>query len=94
MPITVRFSSFLREITKENEILLDINEISLDKLLDILCEKYGAQFKNKCIDNTTKNFKSFINIFVNRIPLQEINMNSVVIRDNDTIHFLPAISGG
>ena len=94
MPIIIKFSSFLREITKKNEIKLDFKEISLSDLINHLCLTYGDNFKNKIIYDKTKNLKSFINIFLNKKPLYTKNENQIKIHDNDTIHFLPAISGG
>ncbi len=94
MPITIKFASFLREITQENEIFLDLREISMAQLIELLCEKYGKQFEEKCLKENKKDLKSFINIFLNKTPILDANVDSIRIRDNDIIHLLPAISGG
>lgn len=67
---------------------------SLLELLTMLCEKYGAKFRENVLNSDRSNFGEDIVILVNGKNVALSNGINTILKDEDTITILPAVMGG
>jgi molybdopterin converting factor small subunit len=88
----IKFSSPLHQLAGR-EIEVSIGQpITLRKLIELLAEKYGDNFKNKILTKDG-NIVRFVSVFVNHKMLS-VNRESAIINDSDLVEFIPLVSGG
>ena len=89
--VKILFQGTFREITKEREISVEINEnCTLAFILDIMAEKYGKDFKN-ITDPKTDKISNDILVMLNG---RGIRTTDSIIEDNDILMFTVPIGGG
>jgi molybdopterin synthase sulfur carrier subunit len=94
--VRVRFFSSIREITKKKEIEIEAasDKMRVLDLINILCERLGAQFKEAILDSQTQAVKRLIKIMVNGRNIESINGFNTMVKDQDIVQILPPIGGG
>lgn len=90
--VKIRFSSALRNVTKTNEKILDIDNTTLKSILDKLTEEFGNDFKNRIIDKGE--IRRFVNVYINGEDVRHLKGIDSEIKNDDDISILPAVSGG
>ena len=94
MKIEVKFFTSLREITgkKVDEIQLQ-NTITIDKLLTLLSEKYGKNFR-EYIYNKKGEVQGFLSFLVNGKNINIMQGFDTKLQENDVVAILPPVGGG
>lgn len=95
MRISVRFFTRLREITsKREEILIypDDQEITLNKVIETLAEKYGKAFVDYVYEERTSAIRGFLQFLVN--GKNATGDLSTSLNDGDILAILPPVGGG
>ncbi len=88
----IRFSSAFLSITKEREVELEIDEISVRDMIEELGKKYGEEFKNRLLEDGQ--LRRFVNVYINGEDIRHLDGLDTVIRKGDEVSILPAVSGG
>lgn len=90
--VKIRFSSALKSITKTNEKILEIDNITLKSVLDKLAEEFGDDFRSRLIEKGE--IRRFINVYINGEDIRHLKGINSDVGNNDEISILPAVSGG
>jgi molybdopterin converting factor small subunit len=89
--VKISFMGTFREVTKEREISVEINEnCTLAVILDAMAQKYGKEFNN-IIDPKTDKISNDILVMLNGRGIRTINSKR---EDNDVLMFTIPLSGG
>jgi molybdopterin converting factor small subunit len=72
---------------------LKISSKTLRELLEHLKKSFGDQFTSFIFDEAG-NIKPFINVFVNKKHMNQLQGLDTVIGDEDEVLMIPAIAGG
>jgi sulfur-carrier protein len=94
MKVEIKFFTSLREITgkKTEEIILQ-DATTVERLLTILAEKYGKNFREYVY---TKNGKvqGFLSFLVNGKNINALEGFETKLKQGDTVAILPPVGGG
>ena len=89
--VKILFQGTFREVTKEREISVEINEnCTLASILDIMAERFGKDFKN-ITDPKTDKISNDVLVMLNGRGLRTIDSK---IEDNDVLMFTILLGGG
>lgn len=94
MKISVRFFTRLREITGKREEVLAFpegEEITPQKVVSILVEKYGKDFANYLYDPKTSEIRGFLQFLVNGKNVEGL---SSPLGEGDVLAIVPPVGGG
>ncbi|MCP8311064.1 MAG: MoaD family protein [Candidatus Methylarchaceae archaeon HK01B] len=85
------FYGALVNVTGEKEV--EVEASTLGEVLDTLTARWGNRFKAKLLD-TTGNIRRFINIYINGKDVRFLNYFDTILKDEDEVLIIPAVSGG
>jgi molybdopterin converting factor small subunit len=89
--VKILFQGTFREVTKERETSVEINEnCTLAFILDLMAEKYGMEFQN-ITDPKTDKISTDILVLLNGRGLRTTDS---AIKDNDVLMFTIPLGGG
>ncbi|MCP8304264.1 MAG: MoaD family protein [archaeon] len=81
----------LVNLTGEKEV--EVEASTLREVIDGLTARWGDRFKAKLLD-ATGNIRRFINIYVDGKDVRFLNYFDTVLKDEDEVSIIPAVSGG
>jgi MoaD family protein len=90
--VTVRLFAALRAIAGENETQIEAGDIG--EALEVLAEKYGAEFRESLFDPEGKIDLRFYRIFLNKQVLTSQDGLEKTLRDGDLLQIFPPVVGG
>ncbi len=88
----VRFSSAFLSLTKEREVEMEFEQISVRDMIEELGKKYGEEFKNRLLEDGQ--LRRFVNVYVNGEDIRHLNGLDTIVKKGDEVSILPAVSGG
>ena len=88
----IRFSSAFLSITKEREVELNFDQITVKEMVEELAKRYGDEFKNRLVEGGE--LRRFVNIYVNGEDIRHLDGLNTVVKKGDEVSILPAVSGG
>ncbi|HII85525.1 TPA: MoaD family protein [Candidatus Bathyarchaeota archaeon] len=94
MKISVRFFTRLREITGKREETLTFPEdedITLERVVSVLAEKYGKDFADYVYDPKTCAIREFLQFLVNGRNAEDV---STSLSEGDLLAIIPPVGGG
>ena len=97
MRISVRFFTILREITGKKEETLQFTkdeEVTVNRVLNRLSEKYGKAFDEYVYDHNTREVKGFLQFLVNGRSVSSSEGIETELSDGDILAIVPPVSGG
>jgi MoaD family protein len=95
--VKVLFFTSLREITgiKEKIVkLTSMDEMTIDKILEVLKNQYGKSFVEYIYDSKTNNVRGFLQFLVNGKSIPSPNVLTTKLNDGDVLAILPPVGGG
>lgn len=94
MKVEVKFFTSLREITgkKTEEIQIE-GTITVEKLLTLLSEKYGKNFR-EYVYPKNGNVQGFLSFLVNGKNINALEGFDTKLKQGDTVAILPPVGGG
>ncbi|MGA2522554.1 MAG: MoaD family protein [Candidatus Bathyarchaeia archaeon] len=92
----VRFFTSLREIVNKREETLTFRgeTVTVDSVLKILSEKYGATFTDYVYEGRTGQPKGFLQFLVNGNSTSALRGLQTELREGDVLAILPPVGGG
>jgi len=93
----VRFFTTLREITGKREETLefpDDEDVTVEKVLGKLAERYGKGFVEYVYDSRSGDVKDFLQFLVNGRSTSTLKGLKTELRDGDILAILPPVGGG
>ena len=93
MKIEVLFFADLKDITKKEKDIIEINKNSLTELLKEIFQKYNS-LKKILWDDLNKIIKSTISVAINEKIINNNSKHSLKLSDGDRVAFLLSVSGG
>ncbi len=95
--VKVLFFTSLREITGIKEKIVELasmDEMTIDKVLEVLKNGYGKSFVEYIYDSKTNNVRGFLQFLINgkRVPSPNVLMTK--LNDGDVLAILPPVGGG
>ena len=97
MRISVRFFTILREITGKKEETLEFpkgEEVTVNRVLKQLSEKYGKAFDDYVYDHGTREVKGFLQFLVNGRSVSSSKGIGTKLSNGDILAIVPPVSGG
>ncbi len=97
MRVSVRFFTSLREIVNKREETLEFPEgekITVDKVLNVLCKRYGKRFTDYIYDAKTGEVRGFLQFLINGKSTATLNGMQTMLEDDDVLAILPPVGGG
>jgi MoaD family protein len=95
--VSVRFFTILREITGKKEETLRFpkgEEVTVNRVLRRLSEKYGKAFDEYVYDHGTRGVKGFLQFLVNGRSVSSSKGIETELSDGDILAIVPPVSGG
>jgi len=95
--VSVRFFTILREITGKKEETLQFTkdeEVTVNRVLNRLSEKYGKAFNEYVYDHRTREVKGFLQFLVNGRSVSSSEGIETELSDGDVLAIVPPVSGG
>jgi len=95
--VSVRFFTILREITGKKEETLQFpkdEEVTVNRVLKRLSEKYGKAFNEYVYDRRTREVKGFLQFLVNGRSVSSPKGTETELSDGDILAIVPPVSGG
>jgi molybdopterin synthase sulfur carrier subunit len=94
MKVTVKFFTTLREITgKRKEEIKSSEDLTVDKLLEVLSKNHGSQFINYVYDETGK-MRSYLQFLVNGRSITTMQGFKTKLTEGDSVAIIPPVGGG
>jgi molybdopterin synthase sulfur carrier subunit len=94
MKVTVKFFTILREITRKREEEIELpSTATVEKLMEILSEKYGRQFADY-VYNDKKGMRSQLQFLVNGRSITTLQGFKTKLTDGDKVAIIPPVGGG
>jgi molybdopterin synthase sulfur carrier subunit len=93
----VRFFTILREIIGKKEETLQFRkgeEVTVNRVLERLSEKYGKAFDEYVYDHGTREVKGFLQFLVNGRSVSSSKGIETMLSDGDILAIVPPVSGG
>lgn len=96
MKVSVRFFTTLREIVGKREETLELpsGEVTVEKVLKMLAERYGMKFKEYLYDSKTGQVKNFLQFLVNGRSASTMKGLKTQLKDGDVLAIIPPVGGG
>ena len=97
MKISVRFFTSLREIVKKKEETIEFSDgedVTVDKVLKKLSERYGKHFTDYVYSADSGEIKGFLQFLINGKNASSLNGLQTKIKDGDVLAILPPVGGG
>ena len=97
MRVSVRFFTILREITGKKEETVQFRkdeEVTVNRVLRRLSEKYGKAFDEYVYDHRTREVKGFLQFLVNGRSVSPSKGTETELSDGDILAIVPPVSGG
>lgn len=94
--IHVGYFATIRELTgkkEENIVRVPAPETVL-ALVNGLCDVYGKDLRELCLDGGTEKISRNVNILVNGRHIHHIQEGETPLRDGDDVSIFPLIGGG
>ncbi len=95
--VKVLFFTSLREITGIKEKIVELtsmDEMTIDKILEVLKNQYGKSFLEYIYDSKTNNVRGFLQFLVNGKSIPSPNVLTTKLNDGDVLAILPPVGGG
>lgn len=92
--VKVKFSVVFKDVTGIEETDIEINEKTIENLLEVLIARFGSDFKEKVIDDDTGELRRFVNIFVNGKDIRNLSGLDTEVDDGAEVRLIPAVAGG
>jgi molybdopterin synthase sulfur carrier subunit len=94
MKVEVKFFTSLREIIgKKTEEIQIQHTITVEKLLTLLSEKYGKNFREYVYYKNGK-VRGFLSVLVNGKNINALEGFDTKLKQGDTVAILPPVGGG
>jgi sulfur-carrier protein len=97
MNVKILFFTNLREIVNKKEHTLclpDFQKVTVAKVLEVLSEKYGSDFREYVFEAKTGNQKGFLQFLVNGTSTATLAGLETELKDGDVLAILPPVGGG
>jgi molybdopterin synthase sulfur carrier subunit len=92
--VTVRFFTYLREITKKREEEIDLPSGStLEELLRLLSKNYGQQFTDY-VFNMSGEVQSRFHFLINGKSIHALDDFKTILVEGDKVAIVPPVGGG
>lgn len=95
--VKVLFFTSLREITGKKEEIVELtlmDESTIDRILEVLKNRYGGSFVNYIYDSKTNDIRGFLQFLINGKSIQSPNVLMTKLDDGDVLAILPPVGGG
>lgn len=94
MKVTIRYFTFLREITQKREEEVDLpTDGTLEELLKVLSKNYGQQFTDY-VFNERGEVQSRFHFLVNGKSITALNGLKTKLMEGDKVAIVPPVGGG
>jgi molybdopterin converting factor small subunit len=95
MKVTVKFTEHLREVTKTNQIIIDLDEGShLSDLLEVLAAQYGQRFIKLVYTSEMGPIDSWASVIVDGQAMSPTPQLDVQLKEGSVVVLLAAAGGG
>jgi MoaD family protein len=97
LKISVRFFTSLREIIGKREETLEFSKdekVTLNKVLELLSQRYGRDFVEYVYDTKTGSVKGFLQFLINGRSATTLGGLEAELVDSDVIAIIPPVGGG
>jgi len=91
--ITVKLYSIFRNVIGEDELTLDLNEVTVKGLLDLLFKRYSKGFEERKYVGLNS-YPSTIAICIHGKMLNLSDALNMRLKDGDEVHLLEIVAGG
>ena len=95
--VKVLFFTSLREITGKKEEIVELtlmDESTIDRILEVLKNRYGESFVDYIYDSKTNDIRGFLQFLINGKSIQSPNVLMTKLNDGDVLAILPPVGGG
>ncbi len=90
--VTINFTSVVKSVAKGVSSIVIDREGTVNEIINELSRIYGSEFESKLLNKGT--LKRYINVYLNGKDIRFIDNLDSYVRNNDTLDFIPAVSGG
>lgn len=87
----IKFFANLREITKDHEITLKLENVKVKDALLVLEEKYGRDFRDVVFDPEGE---LYVRILINGRNIEYLEGLDTQVAGDDTVSLFPPVAGG
>jgi molybdopterin synthase sulfur carrier subunit len=97
LKVSVRFFTTLREITGKREETLEFPDgenVTVEKVLGKLAERYGKGFVEYVYDSKTGEVKGFLQFLINGRSASTLKGLETELADGDVLAIIPPVGGG
>ena len=97
MKVSVRFFTSLRELTGKKEETLEFSDgenVTVDRVLQMLSHKYTKNFMDYVYDAKTGEVKGFLQFLINGQSASTMQGTQTELKDGDVLAILPPVGGG
>jgi sulfur-carrier protein len=97
MNVKILFFTSLREIVNKKDdplCLPDFQKVTVAKVLEVLSEKYGSDFRDYVFEAKSVNPKGFLQFLVNGTSTATLAGLETELKDGDVLAILPPVGGG
>jgi molybdopterin synthase sulfur carrier subunit len=97
LKVSVRFFTTLREITGKREETLEFpdgEDVTVEKVLGKLAERYGKGFVEYVYDSRTGDVKGFLQFLINGRSASTLKGLKTELADGDVLAIIPPVGGG
>jgi len=95
MKVTVKFTAQLSEITKTNQIIVDLDEGShLSDLLEVLAAQYGQNLIESIYMSEMGPIDSWVSVIIDGKAMSPMPQSNIPLKEGSVIVLLAAAGGG
>ena len=95
--VKVLFFTSLREITEKKEEKVELtamDNVTINKILEMLKDRYGKPFVEYVYSPKTNKVRDFLQFLINGKSISPPNVLMAILKDGDILAILPPVGGG
>jgi molybdopterin synthase sulfur carrier subunit len=97
LKVSIRFFTSLRELTGKREETLEFSDdenVTIDRVLQMLSHKYTKRFMDYVYDAKTGEVKGFLQFLINGQSASTMQGTQTELKNGDVLAILPPVGGG